>query len=73
MTARSTAVIAVVAEAEGPSQSADLEAIRTEVTHRAYRNTRVSVTILKRHQSQDAEHICSFDVTDPTFEKEILS
>ena len=32
----------------------------------------MSVTILKRHQGQEAEHICSFDVTDLTFEKEIL-
>ena len=31
------------------------------------------MTILKRHQGQDAEQICSFDVTNPTFEKEILS
>ena len=33
----------------------------------------MSVTILKRHQDQAAEHIHSFDITDPTFEKEILS
>ena len=31
------------------------------------------MTILKHHQGQDAEQICSFDVTNPTFEKEILS
>ena len=41
--------------------------------HRVYRNTRVSVTILRHRQGQEAEHIFSFDVTDPTFEKEILS
>ena len=48
--ARSTIVTAVAAEAEGPGQSADLETIRAKVTHRAYRNTRVSMTILKCHQ-----------------------
>ena len=73
VTAESTAVTALVAEAEGPSQSADPEAVRAEVAHQGYRNTWVSVTILKHHQGREAEHICSFDVTDPTFEKEILS
>ena len=34
---------------------------------------RVSVTILRHHQGQDAERIYSFDITDPTFTKEILS
>ena len=29
--------------------------------------------ILKRHEGQEVEHIHSFDITDPTFEKEILS
>ena len=33
----------------------------------------MSVTILRRHQDQEAEHIHCFDITDPTFEKEILS
>ena len=33
----------------------------------------MSVTILRRHQDQEAEHIHSFDITDPIFEKEILS
>ena len=73
VTARSTAVTAVAVEAEGPGQSADPEAIRAKVTHRAYRNMRVSVTILKRHQGLEEKHIYSFDVTDPTFEKEIFS
>ena len=31
------------------------------------------MTILRRHQDQEAEHVHSFDITDPTFEKEILS
>ena len=31
------------------------------------------MTILKRQQGQNAEHIYSFDVTDPTFKKEVLS
>ena len=31
------------------------------------------MTILKRHQGQAAEHIHSFDITNPSFEKEILS
>ena len=31
------------------------------------------MTILKRHQGQAAEHLHSFDISDPTFEKEILS
>ena len=44
-----------------------------DVTHRAYKNTRVSVTILRRHPDQEAEPVHSFDITDPTFEKEILS
>ena len=33
----------------------------------------MSVTILSHHQDQEAEHIHSFDITNPTFEKEILS
>ena len=49
------------------------EVARTEVTHRGYKNTRVSVTIIKRHQGQATEHIHSFDITNPSFEKEILS
>ena len=31
------------------------------------------MTILRRHQDQEAEHVHSFDITDPTFEKDILS
>ena len=31
------------------------------------------MTILKRHRGQDAERIYSFDVTDRTFETEVLS
>ena len=31
------------------------------------------MTILRRHQGQEAEHIHSFDIIDPTFKKEILS
>ena len=31
------------------------------------------MTILRHHQDQEAEHIHSFDITDPAFEKEILS
>ena len=54
-------------------QSAGPEATQAEVTDRAYRNTQVSVTILRRHQDQEAEHIHSFNITNPTFEKEILS
>ena len=49
VTVGSTAVTTLAVEAEGPGQSADLEAIRAEVAHRGYKNTRVSVTILKRH------------------------
>ena len=49
------------------------EVARTEIVHRGYKNTRVSVTILKRHQGQEVEHLHSFDITNPTFEKEILS
>ena len=60
------ATAVVIADAEGHGQSADPEATRVEAIHRAYRNTRVSMTILKRHQGQDAEHICSFDVTIDT-------
>ena len=71
--AKVVAATAMAEEAEGPGQSVDPEAIRAEVAHRGYRNTQVSVTILKRHQGQEEEHICPFDVTDPTFEKEILS
>ena len=33
----------------------------------------MSVTVLKRRQRQSSKHIFSFDVIDPTFEKEILS
>ena len=33
----------------------------------------MSVTILRCHQDQEAEHVHSFDITDLTFEKEILS
>ena len=33
----------------------------------------MSVTILRCHQSQEVEHIHSFDITDPIFEKKILS
>ena len=50
VTAGSTAITALAAEAEGPGQSADPEAVKAEVAHRGYRNTRVSVTILKHHQ-----------------------
>ena len=69
------AIIATVVteEAEGPGQSAGLEAIKAEAAHRTYRNSRVSKTILRHHQSQDVEHILSFDITDPTFEMEVLS
>ena len=49
------------------------EVARVKVAHRGYRNTWVSVTILKCHQGQEAKHIHSFDITDPTFEKEIPS
>ena len=73
VTAGSTAVTTLAAEAEEPGQSADPEAIRAEIAHRGYRNTRVSVTILRHHQGREAEHICSFDITDSTFEKEVLS
>ena len=31
------------------------------------------MTILRHHQDQEAERVHSFDITDPTFEKEILS
>ena len=61
-----------VAEVERPGLSAGPEATREEVTQCQYKNTRVSVTILKR-QGQSTEHVLSFDVTDPIFEKEILS
>ena len=73
--APTTAVVLVEAarQAKEPSQSVSLEATQAEVTHQGYRNTQVSVTILKRHEGQEAEHIHSFDITDPTFEKEILS
>ena len=50
VTTESTAVTALAVEVEGPSPSADPEAVRAEVAHQGYRNTRVSVTILKRHQ-----------------------
>ena len=49
VTVGSAAVTVVAAEAEGPGQSAEPEAIRAEVAHQGYRNTRVTVTILKRH------------------------
>ena len=67
-TAVESAALVVAAVAEQAK-----ETTRAEVAHQGYRNTRVSVTILKRHQAQEAEHIQSFDITDPTFEKEILS
>ena len=67
------AAAAETAEAERPRQPTEPEATRAEPMQRAYRNTRVSVTKLKHHQDQDAEQICSFDVTNPTFEKVILS
>ena len=67
-------VVRSAAESTEPAIAEQAEEIaRTEVAHRGYRNTRVSVTILKRHQSQAAGHIHSFDITDPTFEKEILT
>ena len=62
-----------VRQAEETSQFMSLEATQAEVTHQGYKNTRVSVTILKRHEGQEAEHIHSFNITDPTFEKEIFS
>ena len=31
------------------------------------------MTILRRHQDQEVEHVHSFDITDPIFEKEIFS
>ena len=73
-----TAIVAqvmatTIEQAEELDQSVNLETARAEVAHRAYRNTRVSVTILRCHQGQEAEHIHSFDITDPTFEKEIFS
>ena len=49
VTVGSVAVTIVAAEAEGPGQLVDPKAIKAEVAHRGYRNTRVSVTILKRH------------------------
>ena len=49
VTVGSAAVTTVAVEVEGPDQSADPKANRAEVAHRGYRNTRVSVTILKRH------------------------
>ena len=66
-------VAAATRQEEQLDQSVGPEATQAEVTHRAYRNTQVSVTILRRHQGQETEHIHSFDITDPTFEKEILS
>ena len=57
---------------EWPGLSAGPEATRVEATHCRYKNTRVSVTLLKHHQGHSSEHILSFDVTDHTFEKEIL-
>ena len=43
------AVPTVIVVAEQPEQSAGLGATQVDVTHRAYRNTRVSMTILRRH------------------------
>ena len=67
------AVAAVAELVEETDQSASPVTARAEVAHRGYRNTWVSVTILRHHQGQEAEHINSFDITNPTFEKEILS
>ena len=67
------AVTAVSEQAEQPDQSAGPGATQADITHRAYRNTRMSVTILRRHQDQEVEYVHSFDITDLTFEKEILS
>ena len=64
--------IVEVVEVERPGLSIGPKTTEAEVTQCRYKNTRVSVTILKR-QGQSVEHILSFDVTDPIFEKEILS
>ena len=56
-----------------PEQSAGPGATHANATHRAYKNTQVSVTILRHHHDQEAESVHSFDITDPIFEKEILS
>ena len=60
-------------QTEQPDQSAGPGATEASVTHRAHKNTRVSVTILRRHPDQEVEPVHSFDIIDPTFEEEILS
>ena len=67
------AVLAVTVVPEQPDQSMGPRATQADATHQAYRNTQVSVTILRCHQDQEAEHVHSFNITDPTIEKEILS
>ena len=67
------AVTAVPEQTAQSGQSARPGATQADATHRAYKNTRVSVTILRHHQDQEVEPVHSFDITDPIFEKEILS
>ena len=44
------AVTAISEQTEMPEQSAGPGATQAEATHRVYKNTRVSVTILRHHQ-----------------------